>query len=186
VFFSLSSFSEGSADRPDERLGGHDRWRSDRQIGTEFHQEVSESPEIVQQGGEREAEQPDSAVLRRRLGEKRLHRFVLIFDVPASVVAVCNVHDLFGSDVIAVGHEHGVVAIGIVSSRWDVQELRRVVEFAIDGERNLVLDRSVNAILALDFLDRLVIVFLLRDWRRVHQLAIVDGYVHLGAVEAPT
>ena len=41
-------FSEGVADRPDERPGGHDWRRSDLSFYTDFHQKVGEPPQIVQ------------------------------------------------------------------------------------------------------------------------------------------
>ena len=41
-------FSEGVADRPDERPGGHDWWRPDLPLYADFHQKVGEPPQIVQ------------------------------------------------------------------------------------------------------------------------------------------
>jgi hypothetical protein len=55
------------SDRSDERLGGYDWWGANITVHSDFHQIISESPEVVQQGCEREAEQPHTVVLRGRL-----------------------------------------------------------------------------------------------------------------------
>src|SRR6056297_1464651 len=183
--FRLATLSERLTDRPDECPGGHDRRRPDLAVCSELHQVIGKPPEIVQQCCEREAEQPNTVVLRGRPGKKRFHRLVLIFDIPASAVAVGDVHYLLGCNVITVSHEHGIASVSFLISRWYVQELCGVVEFAINGERNIVLDSGVNSVFALDFPDCLVIVFILRHWRHVHKPAVVNRCVHLVTVESP-
>ena len=99
------------------------RRRPDLTLYADFHEKVGEPPEIVQQHREREVEQPDAGVPGLGFGKVRLHWLVLIFDVPATAVAVGHMCDLVGSDVIAVGHEYAIAPLLILAGRWHVQIL---------------------------------------------------------------